>query len=76
MCADGYTVKCMSVHADGCVFDVSVVLDRPNTGGTDSHRAPGRDRVLTLQILRWSIQGHDKGNLACKEGGEIKLSVS
>jgi hypothetical protein len=65
----------MSAHAVGCVFDVSVMLDRPNTGGTDLHRAPGRHMVLTLQILRWSVLGHDKGNLAFKEEGEeIKFS--
>jgi len=50
----------MSAHADGCVFNVSVVLDQPNTGVTDSHRAPGREYllatlyVLALQILPWS----------------------
>jgi len=46
ICTYGYTVKCMSAHADGCVFDVSVVLDRPNSGVTDSHRAPGREYLL------------------------------
>jgi len=46
MCTYGYTVKCMSAHADGCVFDVSVVLDPLNTGVTDSHRAPGCEYLL------------------------------
>jgi len=46
ICTYGYAAKCMSAHADGCVFDVNVVLDRLTTGVTDWHRAPGREYLL------------------------------
>ena len=79
-CTGGYTVKCMSAHADSCVFDVSVVLDRPNNAVTDSHRALRGVNVYSRHCINTadpaavqspaSCLGLDKGNVTCKEEGE------